>query len=90
MVLLDKREELPDLVRLGLAANRLEVELFGHLGVPVDVMAAPYPAELKAICFDESLEVPKTYIRHCAAGEPAKKPPRVHAADSSEGVRHLG
>lgn len=42
MVLLDEREELPDLVRLGLAPNLLQIEFLGYLWVPVDVMATKW------------------------------------------------
>ena len=79
MVLLDEREELPDLIRLGLASDWLDVQPLGDPGVHEDVMASADPVQLEAAGLNEQLEVREGHVSHLPAPEASKEFLRFHA-----------
>ena len=78
MVLLSQGQELPDLIRLGLASDGLEVELLGDLRVQVDVMAPPNPVQLESAGLEEFLEVGERHVSERSLSEAFKELLRVH------------
>jgi hypothetical protein len=78
MVLLDKREELPDLIWLRLALHRLEVQPLDRSRMPVDVMASPNTVEFEPASLDQPLEIREPYVRYRASNETLKESLRVH------------
>jgi hypothetical protein len=56
---LDQIQKLTDLVRLGLAANILNVDEFGNAWALENVMAAADPDQGEAECLDQRLEFRK-------------------------------
>ena len=79
MVLLDESKELPDLIRLRLASDRLHVELRAELMVTIDVVASANSVQLEAAGLHQSLEVSKCDVAQRAALESVQEALRIHA-----------
>jgi hypothetical protein len=82
-VLFDQSAKLPDLVGLGPATLRLQVQIVGNPGVLEQVMTPPLPDELKPVCFHEPHEISEPNVVNQACGYPFKKPPVVHSSAAS-------
>jgi hypothetical protein len=70
---LDQPYELPNLVGLGLAAYRLQIDQLWDIRMHEDVVAAADPPQLEAQSLGESAKVAKRNIGHVATGEPLEE-----------------
>jgi hypothetical protein len=71
---------LAKLIRLRLAADRLQVDFLRQGGVAVDVVAPPCPVELEAEGFDEPLGIVEADVRCVSLLETSKQFGRTHEA----------
>ena len=68
------------MIRLRLAADRLQVNFLLQGGVSVDVVAPPGPVELEAQGFDEPLGIVEADVRCVSLLETGKQFRRTHEA----------
>jgi hypothetical protein len=74
-VALDQPEELPDLVRLRLAADLLKIEELANIRMGKDVVTPARPPKLEPEGLDQSPHVRKRDVREIAASDPRQESP---------------
>src|SRR5438552_12761321 len=78
MVLVDQRQELPYLVRLGLTTYRLEVQPLTSGRTPIDVVASPNTVQLETASLNQPPEIGESDVLEITVGDPVEEPSWIH------------